>query len=505
LIPPISDFSVAAQQAAVQGKPWPPPEKQQFAGVQLGSQAGIPGPHPQAPPSREEQQKELAAMLQTSERQGAEMRRTAALDTWARQYQEWQQKYGAQAKAYAAYAHSMGQKRQTLIQQYNAPEMAQARAQPMRGQMALVQRGISTQTAQGSVTTQQIQQEQRRLFEESKKLRRKEAQLQAEERAEAQEKQQLDARSAALSQKEQRVTKMQQDLLSEQRKIWRVLNTRKGQPQAGARAAPLRPAPQAVAHSEQAAAEANVEKTLAPPVAPMLPARPEAQEPPAQHSLTVEAKAHLVDDPGAQPRVVSLRSFGPDMVVTSGGHPRAKSARGFSLAQSGSTTRTQRARQEPEDADATWREAQPDGEAAEASEEPQDSEDTSPALPARNHQQVAALQTSSQAKSGASSQASAGTGAEASSKVDPPGSDLHVVLAANLPPEKEDDEDSAGVETAADDEESAKAGSAGGSEDSAATAAEDAKGENSDNDDLEQILLQQGARHRRVIDKNASR
>ena len=78
------------------------------------------------------------------------------------------------------------------------------------------------------------------------------------------------------------------------------------------------------------------------------------------------------------------------------------------------------------------------------------------------------------------------------------GSNLHIVAAANLPADSGDHEDAATVASAtgtADDEDGGQKVKV---EDAPSTAAEDAIGENADNDDLENILLQKAAKTRRV-------
>jgi len=73
-------------------------------------------------------------------------------------------------------------------------------------------------------------------------------------------------------------------------------------------------------------------------------------------------------------------------------------------------------------------------------------------------------------------------------------SDIHVVMAANSPPQLDEEED---IAPSADNEDSSRAGSASSAnEDSEATSREDSRGQYADNDDLESILLQQSSRVR---------
>merc|ERR1719387_2900756 len=78
------------------------------------------------------------------------------------------------------------------------------------------------------------------------------------------------------------------------------------------------------------------------------------------------------------------------------------------------------------------------------------------------------------------------------------GSNLHIVAAANLPADTCDHEDASTVASASGTADDEDGGEKVKVEDAPSTAAEDAIGENADNDDLENILLQKAAKTRRV-------
>lgn len=250
-----------------------------------------------------------------------------------------------------------------------------------------------------------MQQRARLILSQQGALQKKAHQLRTEEMADKREEQQLGAREVALNKKEKRLGVLQGELMQEQRKIWKILQSRGVGPAVGQHIAG-----QQAVHPPPVQGYAPVARVEQPPQS-----IPQAM-PAARQGVM------LAQMPQVQQGLPNMQAV-PQMQMM----PPA----GVALAQ------------------------------------------TSAAV-------AAGARAGAEAGSVADVDSGSGAGTQ---------SDLHVVMAARVPPEAESD--------ASSDEDASKGAQSASSsdEDSTPTVQQETTGQDADNDDLEQILLQQQASH----------
>merc|ERR1719171_1821388 len=112
----------------------------------------------------------------------------------------------------------------TQFLQMGVNGLAQAQAQAQAQSQAQSNAG---QRQDDSKALASLKAHENRVAEREAAVRREEAQLQAEERADTLKERQLNTRAAALTAKEKQVADLQNELMQEQRKIWRVMQRRR--------------------------------------------------------------------------------------------------------------------------------------------------------------------------------------------------------------------------------------------------------------------------------------
>lgn len=145
---------------------------------------------------------------------------------------------------------------------------------------------LQTATAAGTGSeAQALAVREEAVAREERELQQRTLQLQAEERSEAEREAQLRTVAQTLSVKEQQVAKLQNELVKEQQKVWRILRGRAAAASSAPRASP--PRPLALAQLSAGTTQARAVQTLAARQAP----QPQRRQPQRRQPLRLQQVA----------------------------------------------------------------------------------------------------------------------------------------------------------------------------------------------------------------------